>query len=547
MPFRYANPTAETHAQPLTIGNLLNSTDRRDADQVIVYRDQKRLTYTDLRDRIGRLATTLEAAGAEAGSTIAVLDWDSHRYLECFFAVPMIGAVLQTANIRLASSQLLYTLNHAKAEILLVHRDFWPVIEAIREELSHVRSIIAISDGDAGEIPAWCIGEYEALIQSNRPRVTFIEVDENALATTFYTSGTTGLPKGVCFSHRQIVLHTLASVAAFASAAGPGFRRDDVYMPLTPMFHVHAWGFPFAATMLGMKQVYPGKYEAERLLQLRRDEGATFSHCVPTVLQMVIETAIAAGERLDGWQILIGGSALTPSLYEKATSQGAYVTTGYGMSETCPMISVNWHGDEPYDSTRGGLPIPLVQAKIVDPDNNTLPDDDEALGELVLRSPWLTPCYVDNEPASEALWRGGWMHTQDVASISPSGSIQIRDRLKDVIKSGGEWICSLSLEQIIAAHPDVAEVAVVGVPDPVWQERPVAVIVPREAEKAPTLEAICKTLDTAVVSGEISRYAVIDKLICLDALPLTSTGKIDKKALRAAIADNSAAAAGANG
>jgi fatty-acyl-CoA synthase len=533
MPLRFPPRSGETHAAPLTIRHLLDGSALSTASQEIVYRDQQRLTYTDLRDRIGRLAGMLSELGAEQGTTVAVLDWDSHRYLEAYFAVPSMGAVLQTANIRLSPEQLLYTLGHAGAEILLVHRDFLPLVEQMRASLPRVRAVVALMDGSEEPLPAWCVGEYEELLRTAKPQTTFEDLDENALATTFYTSGTTGLPKAVCFTHRQLVLHTLALSVALASAEGAGLRRGDVYMPLTPMFHVHAWGMPYVATMLGLKQVYPGRYEADRILAMREQEGVSFSHCVPTVLQMLL--GAVPGRRLDGWHLVIGGSLMTRELFEAATYAGAIVTAGYGMSETGPVVAIARPGLDRYDAIRSGTPVPLVSAKIVGPDMEDLAADDEALGELVVRSPWLTPCYPGDETASEHLWRGGWLHTQDIATVRADGSIQIRDRIKDVIKTGGEWISSLTLEDLIVARLDVAEVAVIGIPDPRWQERPLAVIVPAPGS-APTLEDIRSTLADAIASGKISRFSQVDTILCVAELPRTSVGKIDKKAVREMVA-----------
>jgi fatty-acyl-CoA synthase len=528
MPLRFAPAAAETYVQPLTIRHLLDD-ELSTRSQEIVYRDQLRLTYADLRGRIGRLADMLARLGVIEGTTVAMLDWDSHRYLEAYFAVPMMGAVLQTANIRLSPAQLQYTLDHAEAEVLLVHCDFLPLVDELRASLPRVRAIVAIMDGSDASVPAWCVGEYEALAGTGEPETVFRDFNENALATTFYTSGTTGLPKAVCFTHRQLVLHTLAIAAAFGTATEAGLRRDDVYMPLTPMFHAHAWGVPYAATMLGLKQIYPGRYEPDRILVLRDQEGVTFSHCVPTVLQMILD---ASGEkRLEGWHFLIGGSALTRELYDRAIGKGIAITAGYGMSETGPVVALSRSGTDPYDRLRSGTPIPLVSARIVTPDHELLPSDDEALGEVVLRAPWLTPCYPGEELASDALWSGGWLHTQDIATVREDGSIQIRDRMKDVIKTGGEWISSLALEDLIVARSDVVEVAVIGVPDPKWQERPVAVIVPAMG-LTPSLEDVRATLGKAVDAGQISRFALVDAIFHVDALPRTSVGKIDKKAIR---------------
>jgi fatty-acyl-CoA synthase len=533
MPLRFPPATAETHAPPLTIRHLLDGNALSTATQEIVYRDTIRLTYRDLRERIGKLAGMLSALGVEQGTTVAVLDWDSHRYLEAYFAIPMMGAVLQTANVRLSPEQLQYTLDHAGAQVLLVHRDFLPLIENMRVLLPNVRAIVALMDDLEAAPPEWCVGEYEALLDTANPQTAFDDFDENALATTFYTSGTTGLPKAVCFTHRQLVLHTLALGVALGTPEGPGLRRGDVYMPLTPMFHVHAWGMPYVATMLGLKQVYPGRYEAERILAMREQERVSFSHCVPTVLQMLL--GALAGRRLDGWHLVIGGSALTRELFDAATAAGAALTAGYGMSETGPVVAIARPGGDRNDAIRSGTPVPLVSAKIVGPDMEDLAADDITPGELVIRSPWLTPSYPGEPAASAQLWRGGWLHTQDIATIRHDGSIQIRDRIKDVIKTGGEWISSLALEDLIVARDDVAEVAVIGIPDPKWQERPLAVIVPAP-EMMPTVDDIRATLGTAIAAGIISRFAQIDTIVFVAALPHTSVGKIDKKAVRAMIA-----------
>ena len=543
MPLRFPPRANESYAQPLTIRHLLEGNALSTAPQEIVYRDQLRMSYADLRKRIGKLVAMLSGLGVEQGATVAVLDWDSHRYLEAYFAVPLMGAVLQTANIRLSPDQLHYTLDHAGAELLLVHRDFLPTIDAMRASLPRVHSIVALMDGVDERPPTWCVGEYEALILSSVQQTEFEDFDENALATTFHTSGTTGLPKAVCFTHRQMVLHTLALAAALGTAEGAGLRRGDVYMPLTPMFHVHAWGMPYIATMLGLKQVYPGRYEPDRILAMREQEGVSFSHCVPTVFQMLL--GALGDKRLDGWHLVIGGSAVTRELYDAAEAVGAAITVGYGMSETGPVVALGRSGPDRYDVIRSGTPVPLASAKIVGPDMEDLATDDEALGEVVVRSPWLTLSYPGDDAASKQLWRGGWLHTQDIATIRQDGSIQIRDRIKDVIKTGGEWISSLALEDLIVARDDVAEVAVIGIPDPKWQERPLAVIVPAFG-MLPTLEDVRATLGAAIASGKISRIAQVDSIHCVAALPRTSVGKIDKKAIREMVAATGESSASAS-
>lgn len=546
MPLRFAEHASETYFAPLTIRHLLNGVLTRAGEQQIVYRDQATFTYRQFVDRIACLADMLKSTGVEQGSTVAVLDWDSHRYLEAFFAVPMMGAVLQTVNVRLSAAQIRYTLTHAHAETLIVHRDFFELVGPMLRDLPDVKCVIAILDGHAADIPAWACGEYEEMSAKASNGYVFEDFDENAVATTFYTTGTTGLPKGVCFTHRQLVLHTLASAGPFgASTASPDLGVDDVYMPLTPMFHVHAWGMPYVATMLGVKQVYPGRYDMAAVCALRQRHGVNYSHCVPTILEMLMTAADQTTTDLAGWKITVGGAALTRSLYEEGRARGMRIAAGYGMSETCPAIAhAACRTPEGADDgekmslvmTMSGVPLPLVDARIVDEKMNFLEHDGRARGELVLRAPWLTPCYIDDQEASEALWRGGWLHTQDIATLDRQGNVRIRDRLKDVIKTGGEWIDSIQLEELIARVPGVVEVSVIGIPDARWTERPMAVVV-KGSDVELTLASLNAPIEALIDRGEISRYAKIDSFVMIDALPRTSVGKVDKRQLRAMLAD----------
>jgi fatty-acyl-CoA synthase len=544
MPVRIAEPAASAYRYPLLIKQLLHTPLATAPDQEIVYRDERRHSYREFSLRLARLANGLQMLGVEAGSTVAVLDWDSHRYLECFFAVPMLGAVLQTVNVRLGAEQLHYTLSHAGAGVILVHRDFLPLVDAMRPKLPRARHFVLLEDrGAAGPRPDWIAAEYETLLAGVSNTFEFPDFDENAVATTFYTTGTTGEPKGVCFSHRQIVLHTLAITAALASPAhGQSCRLGDVYMPLTPLFHVHAWGMPYFATLLGMKQVYPGRFVPEDALALREREGVTYSHCVPTILQMLLEAAERRGASLRGWKICIGGSALPGGLARAALAHGIDVFAGYGMSETAPVLTLTRLEEAaatpPSDAElqrrcRTGLPIPLVDLRLVDPDGREVPRDGRSVGEVAVRAPWATVCYVGNAEASDALWRGGYLHTQDVARIDTEGFVQITDRMKDVIKSGGEWISSLELESLISRHPGVAEVAVVAVPDERWGERPHAIVVPKPEWRARlAADDVREHVAALAAAGKVAGYAVPERVTLVESLPKTSVGKINKRALR---------------
>ena len=507
-------PAKDAYAYPLLLRHLLANVALQTSAEIVS--GGRRLTYDDLLDRVTRLAALLAERGVRAGDTVAVMDWDSHRYLECYFAIPMMGAVLQTVNVRLSPAQIEYTLRESGAVYVLHHADFTPLLDAIRPNLPAIGGAILMEE-DANA------GSYEALIAATAPSFRFEDFDENAIATTFHTTGTTGNPKQVFFSHRQLVLHTLALAATLANQpTGQGLRRGDVYMPMTPMFHVHAWGLPFVATMLGLKQVYPGRYDPKLLLALKQREEVSFSHCVPTILRMLLD-ARDDEPSLEPWTMIIGGSALPPSLADEAARAGVSTLVGFGMSETGPVVALTRSPDgDGAELCRAGFPLPLVQTRV-----------DEARGnELLLRAPWLTQGY-GSQAASDALWDGGWLHTGDVAAVDDDGAIRIVDRLKDVIKTGGEWVSSIAIEELLMALPSVAEAAIIGLPDGKWGERPVAFVVAAPGDQMPGSALLREGLMHHVEAGRLSRYAIPEQVFVLDGLPRTSVGKVDKKALRA--------------
>ncbi|MBI5550863.1 MAG: fatty acid--CoA ligase [Desulfobacterales bacterium] len=544
MPAKLIQPTPSAYGFPLLIKNMLRTPLIYSPNQEIVYRDKFRYTYADFGRRVHQLANGLKSLGVQPGDTVAVMDWDSHRYLECFFGVPMMGAVLHTINIRLSPEQLIYTINHAEDDVILVNEEFLPMLAAVKDQFSTVKKIVLISDTKTTPTtPLQLDAEYEALLSGQPTEFDFPELDENTMATTFYTTGTTGLPKGVFFSHRQLVLHTygiLASASAYHSQAS--INSSDVYMPITPMFHVHAWGMPYAMTMLGAKQVYPGRYEPELLLKLKIQEKVTFSHCVPTILHMLVSNPAVKKLPLAGWKVIIGGSALPRGLCKAAMDLGINVYTGYGMSETCPLLSLAllkphmlaWSEEEQIKMRCStGLPVTNVLLEVIDANGKPLPHDGKTTGEVVVRSPWLTQGYLKDVEKSEALWENGWLHTGDIGYINPEGYLQITDRLKDVIKTGGEWISSLELEDIISRCPGVSEVAVIGVPDEKWGERPMALVVPKPDAKATlTADTIKAFVAKFAADGQIPKYGVPDRINLIDALPKTSVGKMNKKEMR---------------
>ena len=526
----------------LGIRALLETPLADDPTAEIVYRDEVRLSYRTFRERVHRLAGALAAMGIRRGDTVGVVEHDSHRYLEAMFAVTSMGAVLHTINVRLSTEQILQTIQHAEDDLLIVNADYLPLLAPFRRRLD-VERFIVVSNGRPGETAELPLAaDYEAMLASSPARFEFPDLPEDARATLFYTTGTTGQPKGVSFTHRQIALHTLATAAALAAQHHGSLRRGDVYMPITPMFHVHAWGIPFVATLLGLKQVYPGRWTPEGLLELARRERVTFSHCVPTVLHMVLESSAAAETSLSGWKVLVGGAPLPKALAARALARGMDVVTAYGMSETCPLLAVG-HLDPPDLSapleaqvelrTRTGRALPLVDLRVAGPQLGEVARDGQSTGELVARAPWLTSGYHKDAQASERLWRGGVLHTGDVAWRDERGFIKITDRLKDVIKVGGEWLSSLSLEDALALHPSVREVAVVAVPDPKWGERPLAVVVPSASVEPSQVERLLAAhVREHQERGLLPRQALLVQVKLAEALDRTSVGKVDKRALR---------------
>ncbi|WP_372985860.1 fatty acid--CoA ligase [Marinobacter sp.] len=539
---RILSPAKNAYQYPLLIKQLLLSGPRYNPDQEIHYANRSKYTYTTLVERIHRLANALTDAGVKPGDTVAVMDWDTPRYLECFFAIPMIGAVLHTINVRLSPEQIVYTMNHAEDDVVLVHDDFLPIIEGVKDEIETVKTYIQLTDSDsAADTSLDTAGEYESLLSQAGTEFDFPDFDENSVATTFYTTGTTGNPKGVYFSHRQLVLHTLAMTGSLAAYDEmPLLRSSSVYMPVTPMFHVHAWGVPYAATMMGIKQVYPGRYEPELLVDLLKEHKVTFSHCVPTIMQMMMATESIKTADLSNWHVLIGGSALTKGLCDAGAKLGIRMYTGYGMSETCPLLSATHLKPEDLElpleqqtekRVKTGIAVPMVEIEIVDPDGKPVPHDGEAKGEVVTRAPWLTQSYFKEPEKGEELWQGGWLHTGDVASMEPDNTLTIKDRIKDVIKTGGEWLSSLDLENLISQHPAVAGAAVVGIPDEKWGERPYALVTLKPGENA-SQEDIQKHLQQFVDSGDINKWAIPEQMDFVDDIPKTSVGKINKKLIR---------------
>lgn len=531
---------------PLLIKQLLISPLSSNPNQEIINDDGIGLNYKDLNERICTLSNALNDIGIKKGDTVGVMDWDTTRYLECFFSIPMMGSILHTINIRLSEQQILYTINHAEDDAIIVNSDFIPIIDNIRDKFTRpVKIIVAGSETINIEFegPKVSTYNYDSFFQNYNSNFNFKDFDENTIATKFYTTGTTGDPKGVSYTHRQLVLHSLGFIAGSSvSNYSHRFHNEDVYMPLTPMFHVHGWGFPYMATLLGVKQIYPSKYEPEKLLKLIKKENVTFSHCVPTILQMILNTNKKLKFDLSNLKLIIGGSAMPRNLAIEAKNQGVNVVSAYGMSETCPFLTIAQIPSQNKNTEESeliklkcktGKPGPLVELRVVDKNLKDVPRDNKSTGEVVVRAPWLTKEYIKDREASKKLWEGGYLHTGDVGYLDETGSLIITDRIKDVIKSGGEWISSLQIEDIVLKCKGVKEVAAIGIEDKKWGERPIIIVSTVEDENnLDTAKIIKQSIKIQIDKGFLSKWAMPDKIEFVRDIEKTSVGKVNKKLLR---------------
>ncbi len=526
----------------LLIKQLFLNPIQNNKNEKIIFKDEFEYTYTEFRKRVCRLANALSKAGIKKGDTVAVLDYDTNRYLECYFAIPMIGAIMHTVNVRLSPEQILYTIEHAEDDMILVHGDFIPLLEQIKSRMNVEKFVLLGTNEEAKKTNLPILSEYEAWIKEENEAYEFEDFSEDTVATIFYTTGTTGMPKGVYFTHRQLVLHTISTLASLSSNPTQSLNSSDVYMPMTPMFHVHAWGFPYIATYLGMKQIYPGKYIPQRLLTLLLKHKVTISHCVPTILHMLLNAPEFRQLNLKGWKVIIGGASLPKSTCLEALELGIDIFSGYGMSETCPVLSLAQLTPDMVNAdletqaeirSKTGRSTGLVELKVVDENMQEVPHDGQSTGEIVVRSPWLTQGYFKDKRNSEILWKDGYLHTGDMANIDENGYVKITDRAKDIIKVGGEWVSSLELEDIISLHPSVKEVAVIGVEDSKWSERPLALVVLNEDEdENEAKKNILAHAKEYIKKGIMARESLLLKIQIVPSIDKTSVGKVDKKNLR---------------
>lgn len=523
----------------LNIKGIFDSAMASDAGNHIVYKD-RRLTYQDFGKRVHQLAGALSRLGVQKGDTVAFLDYDSNRFLEAYFSVPMYGATLLMVNFRLSLEHLIHVFKTSRASIFFVHQDFYELYLAIKYQLPDLKQVVLLGEGNSGlSDDDFDDPFYETLLKAESDDFAFEDLPEETVATTFFTTGTTGKPKGVYYTHRQLALHTMGIMAHAGTAPYNGsISRRDVYMPMTPMFHVHAWGMPYVMTAMGCKQVYPGRYAAETFLKLIREEGITLTHGVPTLAHMILNHPDAKKTDFSQLKMIIGGAVTTYTLGKQAAESGVDMYSLWGMSETCPWMIASFLRHSPagqddiiQKKIATGYPAPFCKIRVVNANMEPLPHDGQSQGELLVRGPWLTPGYLGDQDASDNLWHEGWLRTGDIAVIHPDGMVQIMDRLKDVIKTGGEWVSSLSVENTLSKHEAVAEVAVIARQDPKWGERPVAYVVLKDDADA-TEEELKKLVKDQIRAGKLEPYSGPDEIFFVDHLPRTSVGKLNKKAMR---------------
>ena len=496
--------------------------------QVVTFDGQssRRATFAEVADRAARLAAGLRGLGIGLGDRVGTLCWNHQQHLEAYFAIPCLGAVLHTLNLRLAPAQLAFIVNHAADRVLIVDASLAPLLAAIRPRLTTVERVVMVGQANTDGVGE--VIDYEELLAASPPLQDWPELDERQAAAMCYTTGTTGDPKGVVYSHRSIWLHSYAIWANFR------LTEADRLCIIVPMFHVNAWGTPFTAWMCGADMHFPERFlQPQPLLSFVLQERPTFLGGVPTLFQGLLTAAQAAQADLSFVTLGICGGSAVPTSLMQAYQRWFPLVQAWGMTETSPIGTVAfppkgmgeedplyWH----YRSTTGRI-VGGVELRITGEDGQVLPWDGRAVGEIEVRGPWITGSYFGVDAPER--FHDGWLRTGDVGSVDEHGYVQITDRSKDVIKSGGEWISSVDLENQLMGHPAVLDAAVVGIPDERWQERPLAVVVFRPGQSA-DLEELCDFL-----GARVARFWIPDAWAIVTEIPKTSVGKQDKKVIRA--------------
>jgi len=520
---------------PLLVSGILRHGQAYYGDSRVVTAEEhgyRTATFAQVAARAEQLAKALAALGVKEGDPVGTFSWNNQAHMETYLAVPSMGAVLHTLNIRLFPEQLSYVINHAEDKVLLVDATLLPVLARVVDDLKTVEAIVVFGEGDTtgfGELL-----DYDALLGAQTPGFDWPEFDERSAAAMCYTSGTTGNPKGVVYSHRSTVLHTIAHTSASSLA----ITEADRIVVIVPMFHANAWGTPYSGWLQGADLIMPQQYlQGAHLIRIIDEQRATLAFGVPTVWNDVLHTSQETPADLSTLRMVtVGGSAVPQALIEAFDERfGVAIVQGWGMTETSPLAAlgrVPAHA-APEDAmsyrVKAGRIVPLVEARVVGPDGTILPNDGESVGEFEVRGPWVTGSYYkDDDPAK---FHDGWLRTGDVGNIDALGFMQITDRTKDVIKSGGEWISSVELEGLVMAHPGVFEAAVIAVPDERWDERPLVCVV-----RAPGDESSAQEL-ASFLEDKVARWWLPERWSFIDAVPKTSVGKFDKKVLRSRYAD----------
>ncbi len=516
--------------RPLTINTIFEHGRRVHSDSEVVTfmgADSRRANYHHVAERAERLAAALKRLGIGEGDRVGTFCWNTQEHLEAYFAIPCMGAVLHTLNLRLFPDQLTYIINHAEDRAIIVDDSLVPLLARVAGDLKTVERYVVVGDGDASALGD--VLRYEELIANEQDGFGWTEVDERSAAAMCYTSGTTGNPKGVVYSHRSTFLHSIAACAGFTF----GFTEHDRILPIVPMFHANAWGLPYAGWMAGADFIMPNRFlQAEPLCRLIMAERPTFSGAVPTIWNDILRYAESNPVDLSSLRMVIcGGSAVPRSLMERFEQRfGVKIIQAWGMTETSPLAAIAYPPkgcceEELMDwRSKTGRVKPGVEIRLMDGET-ILPWDGQSVGEIEVRGPWITAAYYGDDTPEK--FHDGWLRTGDVGTLNEKGFIQITDRAKDVIKSGGEWISTVELETTLMAHADVVEAAVIGVPDEKWDERPLACVVLKEGAQT-TPEQL-----RGFLAERVAKWWVPERWAFIDEVPKTSVGKFDKKVLRA--------------
>jgi len=507
-----------------------------------------RYDYARCYARTQQLAHALSALGIAEGDRVATIAWNGYRHLELYYAIPGVGAVCHTINPRLHGDQIIYIVNHAQDRLLFVDLTFVPLIERIAPQLTSVEAFVIMTD--RAHMPKTSLRNalsYEELIASKPETFDWPEIDERAAGALCYTSGTTSNPKGVLYSQRSLMIYAMN----ICMRRSFGYAATDSVLPVVPMFHVHAWGIPFGCPLGGAKLVLPGaKLDPESLYELFESEEVTVTAGVPTIWAALIDYLRRNDKRLTTMRLLAIGGAAAPRAMVDAFERefGVPIVHGWGMTETTGSATdtslAPLEANLPYEQclnfkTKQGRGRCFIDIKVIDEEGRDLPCDGKSSGELCVRGPWIASAYYKDEAASKAaIDAKGWLHTGDVATIDPRGYVQIVDRRKDMIKSGGEWISSIDLENLACAFPGVAEAAVIAKPDPRWGERPLLVVRPGEGKNLAAPDIL------AFLATKVAKLAVPDEVVFLQEIPHTATGKIAKRLLRQQLLENPRRAAG---